>query len=147
MSICKICAQDKEMYPRMRVCKECHKNRVMARYNNNKDTIKAQMIEYNRANRNKLRINEKNYYNKNKSLWQYKNKIRKNKIIGDFNQEEWMDICTYYNKCLCCGSTNKPLTIDHIFPIVHGGLHVKENIQPLCRECNSKKGKNFIDYR
>ena len=36
---------------------------------------------------------------------------------------------------------NEP-TIDHIWPLAQGGEHRYENIQNLCRKCNSKKGNN-----
>lgn len=50
------------------------------------------------------------------------------------------------NKCLCCGAT-EDITKDHIVPLVLGGLTTKDNIQPLCRECNSRKNDAIIDYR
>jgi hypothetical protein len=36
----------------------------------------------------------------------------------------------YGNKCLCCNS-EKNLTMDHVMPIIKGGLNVVENLQPL----------------
>lgn len=32
------------------------------------------------------------------------------------------------------------LTVDHIIPERHGGTHDLDNLQTLCRQCNSKKG-------
>lgn len=43
--------------------------------------------------------------------------------------------------CLDCG-TRRDLTIDHIIPVSKGGRTVKDNLQTLCRSCNSKKGSN-----
>lgn len=40
--------------------------------------------------------------------------------------------------CKLCGS-HKFLTIDHIIPVSKGGQTTKENLQTLCRNCNSKK--------
>lgn len=42
-------------------------------------------------------------------------------------------------RCKHCG-TCKDLTIDHILPRSKGGGNEIENLQTLCRSCNSKKG-------
>ena len=43
------------------------------------------------------------------------------------------------NKCCSCGATSE-LTVDHIIPFSLGGQTTKENLQTLCKKCNSKKG-------
>ena len=57
-----------------------------------------------------------------------------------------------YNICLCCGK--KPhkgirlsLQVDHIIPVTMGGKNELSNLQTLCRNCNSAKHINTIDYR
>jgi len=50
------------------------------------------------------------------------------------------------HKCLCCGSYDN-ICIDHIVAVANGGLNEIENLQPLCRSCNSSKGAKTIDYR
>jgi len=60
--------------------------------------------------------------------------------------KEWrviVEICG--GICLKCGDKN--ITIDHIIPLSKGGTHCKNNVQPLCRKCNSSKGVKTIDYR
>lgn len=42
-------------------------------------------------------------------------------------------------KCVYCGR-QVTLTMDHIIPVIKGGLHVAANIVPACRSCNSAKG-------
>lgn len=42
-------------------------------------------------------------------------------------------------KCLSCGSIGD-LTCDHIIPESKGGEATFDNLQTLCRSCNSKKG-------
>lgn len=50
------------------------------------------------------------------------------------------------NKCLNCGSY-EDICLDHITAVVNGGENELDNLQPLCRACNSSKGKQTIDYR
>ena len=47
------------------------------------------------------------------------------------------------NKCNLCNKKTK-LTLDHIIPLSLGGIHAKENIQILCKSCNSKKHNKLI---
>jgi hypothetical protein len=49
-------------------------------------------------------------------------------------------------KCLCCGCYSN-ISLDHIQSIRNGGKNEIENLQPLCRSCNSSKGAKTIDYR
>ena len=42
------------------------------------------------------------------------------------------------NKCITC-KTKDNLTIDHVISISKGGLTNYNNLQVLCRSCNSKK--------
>jgi superfamily II DNA or RNA helicase len=50
------------------------------------------------------------------------------------------------NKCLCCGATRR-LEIDHVAPSYLGGPHDMENLQTLCRTCNSDKGVRELNFR
>lgn len=42
-------------------------------------------------------------------------------------------------RCVLCGS-EEPLSVDHIVAESRGGSTTIENLQTLCRRCNSKKG-------
>lgn len=42
-------------------------------------------------------------------------------------------------ECCHCGA-RKNLTVDHIHPVSKGGTNDPENLQTLCRSCNSRKG-------
>lgn len=66
---------------------------------------------------------------------------------GSHTEAEWHALCARYRwRCLCC-QQKKPLTKDHIIPIVVGGRDSIDNLQPLCKSCNSRKGTRTIDYR
>lgn len=52
----------------------------------------------------------------------------------------------YGYKCVKCNSKEE-LTIDHIKPYSKGGDENLNNLQPLCKSCNSVKGIKTIDYR
>lgn len=43
------------------------------------------------------------------------------------------------HKCVKCGTT-ETLTLDHIIPWSRGGDDTVENLQTMCRPCNSRKG-------
>lgn len=60
-------------------------------------------------------------------------------LTGQISIEEWEAVLAKYeHRCAVCGVTGK-LTMDHIIPLVWGGQHCVENLQPLCKSCNSKK--------
>lgn len=66
---------------------------------------------------------------------------------GNYTAKEWEDLCELYDyRCLACGE-QKPLTVDHVVPLSKGGTNDIDNIQPLCRNCNSIKHDKAIDYR
>lgn len=45
--------------------------------------------------------------------------------------------------CVYCGRTKK-IELDHIVPIVAGGADDVSNAAPVCRSCNSSKGKKSL---
>lgn len=66
---------------------------------------------------------------------------RERGAIGYHTLEEWTILKdSYNNKCAGCGR-NIELTKDHIIPLSEGGSDYIENIQPLCKSCNSRKWK------
>lgn len=68
-------------------------------------------------------------------------------VGGEITDDDWQEVLAKYgHRCLSCGAT-EDLAMDHVIPIAMGGPNTKENIQPLCRCCNSSKGANYIDYR
>jgi hypothetical protein len=47
-------------------------------------------------------------------------------------------------RCLHCG-LRRDLTVDHVYPEALGGVTSLENLQTLCRSCNSRKGTRVED--
>lgn len=120
----------------------------------NKDKIKTRMELYQKEYylKNKERIREKNKkwenaFPEKRAAITSRRRANLSKAEGSFTQKEWKALCLKYeNTCLCCGSKEK-MTPDHVVPLARGGTNDIQNIQPLCRSCNSRKGAKTIDYR
>jgi len=69
----------------------------------------------------------------------------KRKIAGVVTNKLRMSIFLRDNfKCVFCGS-EEAIEVDHIIPVIKGGLTNKSNLQTLCFKCNSgKKGKIIV---
>lgn len=50
------------------------------------------------------------------------------------------------NRCLKCQSANN-LSLDHVIALSSGGDNSTDNLQTLCKSCNSSKGGSTKDYR
>lgn len=96
--------------------------------------------EYNRQyaidNKDKRRVIDHNY------------RARIRGAEGSLTAEVMNKVFAIYGKiCLKCGS-DKSIEIDHVVPLSLGGSNLFENLQPLCKSCNSAKGgRNCEDYR
>lgn len=111
-----------------------------------------------KKNRDAGRIRDREAYKNNPEVKRRKdiqaaekNRRRRALLYGidtqHHTEQEWQDLCERYDhRCLCCGE-RKPLSRDHVIPVTSGGLDTIENIQPLCKGCNSKKNDKTIDYR
>jgi len=68
---------------------------------------------------------------------------RERGALGNHTLQEWEDLkIEFDNKCAFCRQPKK-LTKDHIIPLSESGTDYIDNIQPLCRNCNSKKWKHI----
>ena len=78
-------------------------------------------------------------------------RARKLGIKGHVKLKQWeAKKALYGNRCAKCKKKEDfpyvRLQMDHIKPLSQGGLNQINNIQPLCRECNSQKGSEYIFY-
>ena len=103
------------------LCRECNNIVSGEWHHNNKDRHTA--IEHNRN-------------------------ARKNNNGGKYTAAEWNELLERYdNTCLRCGRNDVPMTVDHVIPVSKGGTNSIDNIQPLCKSCNSSKNAKAVDFR
>lgn len=75
----------------------------------------------------------------------YKGKSSKG---DDLDDETKRIVKKKYPDCLCCGEEKKMLLeVDHINSKYFGGTNAIDNLQTLCRSCNSTKNTMEIDFR
>lgn len=123
-------------------CSSCVKDNV--RQHRQDPEYRKKQCEWNNKwrfrpeNREKvLAIRRKSQNNRNRIL----------RTVGFVTDEIRLAIHTRDNfKCLSC-STPDLLTIDHIKSVLVGGKTELNNLQTLCRSCNTKKQQKTIDFR
>jgi len=86
-----------------------------------------------------------------KDFMHYNRKRRNIKYNADGSHtlREWETLKAQYNwTCPSCGKKEPKIKLneDHIIPLSKGGSDNIENIQPLCKSCNSKKHTKTIKY-
>ncbi|MCC6591602.1 MAG: HNH endonuclease [Bryobacterales bacterium] len=97
-------------------------------------------------------------WNRNHPEYVVTRKLERKRAIrrahGSHTADEFRALVHFYgSRCLCCGRPNgapqsdQEIVRDHIVPISKGGSNGIDNIQPLCRACNSSKSDRAIDYR
>ena len=133
----------------------------------NREYNKEYLKEYRKLNREKLLEKNRKYnkvhskerieYNRewrknHKDKYRHQKRIRKARekgAIGSYSLEEWKGLKKKYNyTCPCCGRKEPEIELvaDHMVSLKKGGENTIDNIQPLCRACNSRKYVKCIKY-
>lgn len=90
-----------------------------------------------------------NNHREKRRFYNRQREIRRVCSIGSHTLGEWELLKKQYGyTCPSCGKKEPEikLTEDHIIPLDKGGSNYIENIQPLCRSCNSKKHTKIIKF-
>ena len=89
-------------------------------------------------------------YTYERKLWHNnKRRLKKLRNGGEHTLGEWQNLKAQYNwTCPSCKRKEPTITLsrDHIVPVSKGGSDNIENIQPLCRGCNSSKSNKTVKY-
>lgn len=130
--------------------KDIIKLKTALRYQKNKDVYNKYRKQWRRENPDKVLAQLKRARKAHPgraSVWSKTRSNRKRATGGFCSEAEWNLLCDLCeNKCLYCKQLCV-LTVDHIIPVVYNGDSFIDNLQPLCRSCNSKKNDTIIDYR
>jgi 5-methylcytosine-specific restriction endonuclease McrA len=134
----------------------------------NREKIRASDAAYREANRAVLAERQKRWraehpeeYRAIHSAWKSRNTAavnaathrRRNLIAGNgghWTAAEWEALKAEFDyHCLMCARQEPEitLTVDHIVPVSMGGSNSIDNIQPLCKSCNSIKARLTQDLR
>ena len=148
--VCSKCGTEKptdEFSGRRNVCKRCHTEYMVQYYWAQTDEWRRNVCEGVKRNR----LNNIEYYRE-------KDRTRKRpegfylRMLRNRRARRRAAICehgtgcfaraaaTMPRKCANCGSTSREICADHIVSLTHGGKDCKDNLQPLCRQCNASKG-------
>lgn len=133
--------------------RQIHLKKVRRQNKDVKELEKKKWKEYSLKNREKLNLNSLKWGQNNRhrhAVSESMRRTRKRGNGGSYTVAEWEELKAKYNyACLCCGRREPEIHLhaDHINPVALGGPSNIDNIQPLCKSCNSSKGKKFIDFR
>lgn len=148
-------------------CKACHSKRCAELaaqnpdakkakrkryYQENKDQHVRKAAEWKAANRERARESanrraktEAGRARQRQANWERRARIHNAKVEGArlITHDWFLQLCAEHNhRCFYCWGQGMKLSADHVIAIASGGKHVRENIVPSCKSCNSRKSDN-----
>lgn len=119
-----------------------------ARYNSNKEKHNEGVRRWQKENPKKMAAIYARYTQNHKEKIYLKNHRRRIKVKSNTLVVLDKEIKRLYSSnCIHCGTTEN-ITMDHLIPVSRGGRHSIGNLVPMCRSCNSRKGKRlYAEWR
>ena len=147
--------------------KEWIKKKDRLRYERNREKRLERQRLYCQQNKERVREANRKYYQRNKEKvykkhleyinspsgrtvknnMDYRRRAIKKKIIETFDREEAQRLIDSCNGICPSCNQNAEITIDHILPISKAPdwhIYTLDDVQPLCRSCNSSKGNSQV---
>ncbi|MEW2568353.1 HNH endonuclease [Streptomyces sp. NPDC047070] len=169
MKTCTKCRKSKaltEFSPGRARCKSCRAEVAREQRAASPEAHKEASRRYRENHTDKAKAAGRRHYHGNKAYYAAKNtawvkgnpeanrarraRYRARKLAapgGGVSLAEWIILRDSYGCCISCLRTDGPLEPDHVEPLAQGGRDHIDNIQPLCRSCNSSKKDRHVDYR
>ena len=135
---------------------EKHRDEVLKRKRESnalrRDAILQARKQYREVNKEKISEQAKRCYERTtpaRRAGMRRVRARSYGAPGSHTDAEWVDLCAKFDfACVGCGRSDVRLTRDHVIALVTpGSTDYIDNIQPLCRSCNSRKQDRTIDFR
>lgn len=136
---------------------EKNKNRILEERKKKYDSNPGKVKEYRRNNKEKISAYNKIYSKTDIAKASSRNSQHRRRVVEKNtdidsawikNQKKLAILCPLCDhKMENDGRKMKGKTIDHLITINGGGLHKKNNILYICRECNLSRPKNNSDIK
>lgn len=129
---CRSC-KSKACHDRLRRDNPAERDRNRARYVNEREKRIAGAVAYNRRHPEVAQITKRNRRAK-----------MQDSDARSVTPKDWRRLCERFDhRCAYCGD-RKPLSVEHVVPLVRGGRHAIGNILPACVSCNCSKRHRFL---